>query len=131
MEKCKIMVTKLPGRCTECPFCQTPGNKDLDLAYSHSECSLGSSKNRCKELFVSLDDLNVDDILKLCGYQIAELYADVTIPAWLYSKNETEYAMTKLSFIRGKIGKLERSANSWKSTSIALGIVCLILLFWR
>lgn len=72
MEKCKILVTKLPETCTECPFCQTPWNKDLDLAYSHSECSLGSSKNRCKELFAPLDDLNVDDVLKLCGYQVAE-----------------------------------------------------------
>lgn len=69
MEKCKIVVTKIPKKCTECPFCQSRWNKDLDLVYSHSECSLGSSKNRCKELFVSLDGLN---ILKLCGYQVPE-----------------------------------------------------------
>lgn len=54
MKKCKIVVTKLPETCTECPFCQSRWNKDLDLAYSHSECSLGSSKNRCKEFVCSI-----------------------------------------------------------------------------
>ena len=62
MKKCKIVVTKIPEKCTECPFCRARYDKNMDLAYSHSECSLGSSKNRCKELFVSLDDLSVDNI---------------------------------------------------------------------
>lgn len=62
MEKCKILVTKLPEKCTECPFCRTPYNKDLDLAYSHSECSLGSAKSRCKKLFTTLDDLIVNSV---------------------------------------------------------------------
>lgn len=79
--------------------------------------------------YLSEEERNLRLLLEEIGH--VALYADVTIPAWMYSKNETAYAMTKLSFIRGKIGKLERSANSWKSTSIALGIVCLILLFWR
>lgn len=79
--------------------------------------------------YMSEEERNLRLLLEEVGH--TALYADVSIPAWMYSKNETAYAMTKLSFIRGKIGKLERSANSWKSASIALGIVCLILLFWR
>lgn len=62
--KCKILVTKLPETCTECPFCRAPWDKNLNLAYSHSECSLGSSKNRCKELFALLDNLSVDDVMQ-------------------------------------------------------------------
>lgn len=51
MEKCKIVVTKIPEKCTECPFCRAPWDKNLDLAHSHSECSLGS----LKKLFIALN----------------------------------------------------------------------------
>ena len=57
MFKSKIVITKLPAKCTECPFCQEPWNKDLDRVASHDRCALGSSKDRCSQRFLILENV--------------------------------------------------------------------------
>ena len=57
MFKSKIVITKAPVKCTECPFCQEPWNKDLDRVSAHDQCALGSSKDRCSQRFLVLEDV--------------------------------------------------------------------------
>lgn len=56
MSDCQIVITKLPKKCTECPFCKMPWNKNLDLVSAHDQCALGSSKDVCKKRFFALED---------------------------------------------------------------------------
>lgn len=56
MSDCQIVITKLPKKCTKCPFCKMPWDKDLDLVSAHDQCALGSRKAVCKERFFALED---------------------------------------------------------------------------
>ena len=57
MFESKIIITKAPVKCTECPFCQEPWNKDLDRVASHDRCALGSSIDRCSQRFLILENV--------------------------------------------------------------------------
>ena len=63
MFESKIVITKLPGKCTECPFCKAPWNENLNRVASHDSCALGSSIDRCSQRFLVLDDVMIS-ILK-------------------------------------------------------------------
>ena len=63
MFESKIVITKLPSKCTECPFCQEPWNKDLDRVAAHDQCALGSDKDVCHRRFLVLEDV-MTSILK-------------------------------------------------------------------
>ena len=69
MGKCKILVTELPKKCTECPFCTEPWNEKLNMVDTHSHCSLGSKLAKCQNRFVALEDLSMDKLMNLSGRQ--------------------------------------------------------------
>jgi hypothetical protein len=57
MFESKIIITKLPSKCTKCPFCQEPWNKNLDRVSAHDRCALGSRINVCAGRFLVLEDI--------------------------------------------------------------------------